>query len=175
MGPEAQCLVVRGGQHYGATRISIEILKLLIKGETSGWLEELSRTLQSSYPIDLTCSMNTQGRTVKKKYTYITKTLRLTLKFNGSINIQLQDVNVQGTKTNTETENTDQSKQVCKCLRHSLFLVFRNLLIFCLFFHFYFFMCIIDTVVKALRCLPLSLHSLLKTVLSLNLMVKKSG
>lgn len=43
----------------------------------------------------------------KKICTYITKTLRLTLKFNDSINIQLQDVNVQGNKTDTETENTD--------------------------------------------------------------------
>lgn len=103
--------MVRGGQHYGATRVSIEILKLPIKGGTFGWLKELRRNLQSGLPVlpntfDFFFRESTR-RDVEKIYTYITKTLPLTLKINHSINIQLQNVNVQVTKTDTETKNTD--------------------------------------------------------------------
>lgn len=75
--------------------------------------------------------MDEEGH-VKKIYTYSTKTLPLTLKFNDTINIQLQNVNVQGTLTDIQTKTLIRVTKyfICKCLRHSLFLVFRNLLVF---------------------------------------------
>lgn len=112
--------------------------------------------------------MDEEGH-VKKIYTYSTKTLPLTLKFNDTINIQLQNVNVQGTLTDIQTKTLIRVTKyfICKCLRHSLFLVFRNLLVF--FFFFFFFVFLRASLTrwwKALRCLPLSMHSLLDSTLS---------
>lgn len=123
VGPQAQCSVVRGGQHYGGARVSTEIWKLPIKGGTCGWLGELARGGRSTTSTQhiWTRFMNPGGQTFDKNkviiyiereryiHTCITKTLLLTLKLNDSINIQLQNVNVQVTKTDTETETLIQS------------------------------------------------------------------
>lgn len=136
VGPEALCSVAGGGQHDGAPRVSTEVLKMPIKG-WSFWVargaeHEFTGSFTNLTPTHLFCFMNQTGRTWKNIYIFY-QTLPLTLKVNDSINIQLQNVNVQ-TDIQTKTLIRVTKFFICKCLRHSLFLVFKNLLVFFFFF-----------------------------------------
>lgn len=96
-GPRALRSVVGGGQHYGATRVSIEVLKLPIK-KMDCVCVCVSRSSQSGftnfYPTDLILCflflswIQVDGRFLEKENIYThtrnTKTLPLTLKLNDS-------------------------------------------------------------------------------------------